>query len=38
VAGDAPPEVSTPARDTEAIVADTWEKLGPAPNIDDDKI
>jgi hypothetical protein len=32
------PEVKTPARLMEALVADTWEKLGPAPEIDYDKI
>ena len=32
------PEVRTPAREMEALVADTWAKLGPAPEIDYDKI
>ena len=31
------PTVRTPARETEALVADTWEKLGPAPEIEYDK-
>ena len=32
------PQVPTPAGATEALVADTWEKLGPAPKIDYDKV
>lgn len=32
------PEVKTPARAMEALVADTWAKLGPAPEVDYDKI
>jgi len=32
------PKVKTPAREMEGLVADTWEKLGPAPEIDYDKI
>ena len=32
------PKVKTPAREMEGVVADTWEKLGPAPEIDYDKI
>ena len=32
------PESKTPARQMEALVADTWERLGPAPEIDYDKL
>ena len=32
------PKVKTPPQETEALVADTWEKLGPAPEIDYDEI
>lgn len=32
------PKVKTPAREMESVVADTWKKLGPAPEIDYDKI
>jgi hypothetical protein len=32
------PEVQSPVFDTETLVAETWEKLGPAPEIDYDKI
>jgi hypothetical protein len=32
------PKIKTPAREMEGIVADTWNKLGPAPEIDYDKI
>jgi hypothetical protein len=32
------PAVSPPPHETEALVADTWEKLGPAPEIDYDNI
>jgi hypothetical protein len=32
------PKVKTPQRAWEAIVADTWNKLGPAPEIDYDQI
>ena len=32
------PKVKTPARELEGLVADTWEKLGPAPEVDYDKI
>ena len=32
------PKVKTPARAWESIVADTWNKLGPAPEIDYDQI
>jgi len=32
------PKVKTPTREMEGIVADTWNKLGPAPEIDYDKI
>ena len=32
------PHVRTPARELEALVADTWDKLGPAPEIDYDRI
>lgn len=30
------PAVKIPRRDLETLVAETWEKLGPAPDIDDD--
>ena len=32
------PQVKAPARGLEALVAETWEKLGPAPEIDYDRI
>jgi hypothetical protein len=32
------PKVKPPARELESLVAETWEKLGPAPEIDYDKI
>ena len=32
------PPANTPARELEALVADTWDKLGPAPEIDYDKV
>lgn len=32
------PNVKPPAREMEGLVADTWKKLGPAPEIDYDKI
>ena len=32
------PKVKTPALALESLVADTWEKLGPAPEIDYDQI
>ena len=32
------PQAKTPAREMEALVADTWDKLGPAPEIDYDKV
>ena len=32
------PKVKPPPREMESIVADTWEKLGPAPEIDYDKL
>ena len=32
------PKVKTPARAWENIVSDTWNKLGPAPEIDYDRI
>jgi len=32
------PKVKTPTREMEGVVADTWNKLGPAPEIDYDKI
>ena len=32
------PKVKTPAHPWENIVADTWNKLGPAPEIDYDQI
>ena len=31
-------EALPPLPDTSAMVADTWEKLGPAPDVDYDKI
>ncbi len=34
----AAPPVKSPARELEALVADTWEKLGPAPELDYDRI
>jgi hypothetical protein len=32
------PKTKIPSRELEDVVADTWEKLGPAPEIDYDKI
>ena len=32
------PKVKTPAREWEALVAETWEKLGPTPEVNYDKI
>ncbi len=32
------PKTKIPSRELEDVVADTWKKLGPAPEIDDDKI
>jgi hypothetical protein len=32
------PRVKIPARELEGIIADTWNKLGPAPEVDYDKI
>jgi hypothetical protein len=32
------PKVKIPIREMEGVVADTWNKLGPAPEIDYDKI
>ena len=32
------PGAMAPARQMEPLVADTWEKLGPAPEVDYDKI
>ncbi len=32
------PKLKTPAREMENLVADTWNKLGPAPEIDYDQI
>ena len=32
------PKVQTPVRDLDKVVADSWDKLGPAPDIDYDKI
>jgi hypothetical protein len=32
------PKVKTPTRELEGVVADTWNKLGPAPEIDYCKI
>jgi hypothetical protein len=32
------PRVRVPARAMEALIADTWEKLGPSPDIDYDKV
>lgn len=32
------PKTKIPARELENVVADTWKKLGPAPEIDYDKI
>jgi hypothetical protein len=32
------PKVKVPTREMEGVIADTWEKLGPPPEIDYDKI
>jgi len=32
------PRVKAPAREMESLVADTWNRLGPAPDIDYDQI
>jgi hypothetical protein len=32
------PKAKIPARELEDVVADTWKKLGPAPEVDYDKI
>jgi len=32
------PKTKIPSRELEDVVADTWKKLGPAPEIDYDKI
>lgn len=32
------PKVKTPTREMETLVAESWEKLGPAPEIDYDKL
>ena len=32
------PKIKPPARDLENVVADTWQKLGPAPDINYDKL